>query len=373
MESLHVERHSHYEEMLINMGPQHPSTHGVLRVLLRLRGEVVEDCKFVIGYLHRNHEKVSEIKGWVRALPLTDRVDYLSPITCEWAMALAAEKLGAVEVPERAEWLRVLTAEFYRIASHLVFVGTFCNDLGATTMFIYGFRERELILDVFEKLTGQRLTCHYIRIGGVAWDITPEIEKDIRSALAIIEERLPEYDDLFTNNRIFRARSEGVGVVSRELAAAFGMSGPNARASGLDFDLRRDAPYSVYDRFEFGIPIGEHGDAFDRYAMRLAEIRESIAIVRQVLDGIPPGEIRTKLKARFTPPAGVAYGAVEGARGEIGYFGISDGSEKPYRLKIRSPSFSSLAAVEDAMIGWKVADVVAILGSTDIVLGDVDR
>jgi len=373
LETLHLERQPHYEEMLINMGPQHPSTHGVLRLLLRLRGEVVEDCKFVIGYLHRNHEKISEIKGWVRALPLADRVDYVCPIPCGWAMALAAERLGSVEVPERAEWLRVLGSELYRIASHLLFVGTFCNDLGATTMFIYGFREREYILDALEKLTGQRLTCHYIRIGGVGWDLTPEIEKAARLAVDTVEERLPEYDDLFTNNRVFRARSEGVGIVSREKAAAFGMSGPNGRASGLDYDLRRDAPYGIYNKLDFAIPLGERGDTFDRFVVRLAEIRESIGLVRQVLDGIPSGEIRTKLKVRFAPPEGVAYGAVEGARGEIGYFGISDGSDKPYRLKIRSPSFSSLAAVEDTMIGWKVADVGAVLGSTDIVLGDVDR
>lgn len=373
MESRSPVRESHYEEMLINMGPQHPSTHGVLRVLLRLRGEVIEDAKFVIGYLHRNHEKISELKGWVRALPLADRVDYLSPITCEWAMALAAEKLAEVEVPERAEWLRVVAAELYRVASHLVFIGTFGNDIGATTLFLYAFRERERIMDIFEQLTGQRMTCHYIRIGGVGWDLPKGLDAEIQDTLAVIEQRLPEYNDLFTNNRIFRARSERVGVVTADQAKAFGVSGPNLRASGVDFDLRRDAPYGVYPRFTFDVPTRANGDTFDRYAMRVLEIPQSARIIRQALDGLPAGGFRTKLKARFQTPPGVAYGAVEGARGEIGYFAISDGSEAPYRLKIRSPSFSSLAAIEKTFIGWKVADAIAILGGVDIVLGDVDR
>jgi len=364
---------THQEEMLINMGPQHPSTHGVLRLVLRMRGEVIEESRFVIGYLHRNHEKISEQKGWIRALPLTDRVDYLSPITCEWAMALAAERLAGVEVPERAEWLRVIAAELYRIASHLVFAGTFGTDLGATTLFLYCFREREPILDIFEKLTGQRMTCHYVRIGGVGWDLPPGLDDGIRRVLAVIESRLPEYDDLFTNNRILRARVEGVGPVAADKARAFGASGPVARASGVDFDLRRDDPYGVYDRFDFDVPVGQQGDCLDRFTVRLEEIRQSARIVRQALDGLPAGDVRTKLSARFRTPEGVAYGAVEGARGEIGYYAVGDGSEAPYRLKIRSPSFSNLALIEDTLVGWKIADVVAILGSVDIVLGDVDR
>ncbi len=373
MESVPPVREAHYEEMLINMGPQHPSTHGVLRVLLRLRGEVIEDAQFVIGYLHRNHERISEQKGWIRALPLTDRVDYLSPITCEWAMALAAEKLAGVEVPERAEWLRVLSAELYRIASHLVFIGTFGNDIGATTLFLYGFRERERIMDIFERLTGQRMTCHYIRVGGVGWDLPAGLDREILETLRVIEERLPEYNDLFTNNRIFRARSEGVGVLTAEQAKAFGVSGPNLRASGIDFDLRRDVPYGVYPKLSFEVPTRPNGDTFDRYALRVLEIPQSARLVRQALEGLPAGEIRAKLKARFQTPAGVAYGAVEGARGEIGYFAVGDGTEAPYRLKIRSPSFSSLASIEKTFIGWKVADAIAILGGIDIVLGDVDR
>jgi NADH-quinone oxidoreductase subunit D len=361
------------EEMLINMGPQHPSTHGVLRLLLRLRGEVIEDCRFVVGYLHRCHEKISEAKGWVRALPLTDRMDYLCPIPCEWAMALAAERLAGVEVPPRAEWLRVIATELYRIASHLVFVGTFGADLGATTLFLYGFRERELLMDVFEKLTGQRMTCHYVRIGGVGWDLPAGLDREISGVLDTIVPRLREYDDLFTNNRILRARTEDVGAIPREQALAFGASGPTARASGVDFDLRRDAPYGVYDQVEFEVPLGTRGDCFDRFAVRVEEIRQSAGIVRQALEALPEGPTRTKLPARFRTPEGMAYGATEGARGEIGYFAIGDGSEAPYRLKIRSPSFSNLALIEKSLVGWKIADVVAILGSVDIVLGDVDR
>lgn len=363
----------HNEEMLINMGPQHPSTHGVLRLVLRLRGEMIESCRCVIGYLHRCHEYISERNGWIRSLPLTDRLDYLSPITCEWAMALAAERLAQVEVPERAEWLRVLSAELYRIASHLVFVGTFGNDLAAVTMFLHTFRERELIMDIFEKLTGQRMTCHYIRVGGVGWDLPAGLDREIRQALDVIESRLREYDDLFTNNRILRARTEGVAEISAERCRAYGASGPVARASGVDFDLRRDAPYGVYDRFDYRVILGNRGDCLDRFTCRMEEMRQSARICRQVLDGLPPGEIRTKLPARFKTPEGVAYGAVEGARGECGYFAIGDGTEAPYRLKIRSGGFSNLHLIEDILVGWKVADVVTILGSIDIVLGDIDR
>lgn len=363
----------HHEEMLINMGPQHPSTHGVLRLILRMRGEVIESSRFVIGYLHRCHEYISERNGWIRALPLTDRLDYLSPITNEWAMALAAERLAGVEIPERAEWLRVLSAELYRIASHLVFVGTFGNDLAAVTLFLYAFREREMILDIFEKICGQRMTCHYIRIGGVGWDLPPGLDKEIRQVLDTVESRLDEYDDLFTNNRVARARLEAVGEIPAARCIAYGASGPVARASGVDFDLRRDQPYGVYDRFSFDVVLGRRGDCFDRFVCRMMEMRESAKICRQVLDGLPSGAIRAKLPARFRPPEGVAYGAVEGARGECGYFAISDGGEAPYRLKIRSGSFSNLHLIEDALVGWKLADVVAILGSIDIVLGDVDR
>ncbi|MBD3175274.1 MAG: NADH-quinone oxidoreductase subunit D [Armatimonadia bacterium] len=363
----------HHEEMLINMGPQHPSTHGVLRLLLRLRGEVIESARFVIGYLHRCHEQLTEQNGWIRAMPLPDRLDYLSPITSEWAMALAAERLAQVEVPERAEWLRVLSSELYRIASHLVFVGTFAMDVGATTMFLYTFRERELLLDIFEKLSGQRMTCHYIRVGGVGWDLPSGLDAEIRRVLKTVESRLPEYDDVFTNNRVARARIEGVGTMSAERCRAFGASGPVARASGVDFDLRRDAPYGVYDKLDFDVVTGERGDCLDRLTCRTMEIRESIKLCRQALDGLPEGDIRTKLPARFKTPEGVAYGAVEGGRGECGYFAIGDGGEAPYRLKIRSGCFSNLHLIEKALAGWKLADVVAILGSIDIVLGDVDR
>ncbi len=362
-----------FEEMILNMGPQHPSTHGVLRLVLRVSGEVIEECKFHIGYLHRCHEKIAEEHGYLGYLPLADRLDYVCAGPNQWAACLAMEKLAGIEVPERAEYLRVIAAELNRIASHLLFIATFGNDLAAVSVFLYGMREREMVIDLLEALSGQRLTYNYYRVGGVGWDMPEGFAERCREVLDIIESRLPHYNDLFTNNAVMRARTEGVGVVPPDRAIAFGMSGPTLRASGVPYDVRRSDPYGIYDRFEFEVVVGERGDTFDRFWMRVREIQESAKIIRQALDQIPPGEIRTKLKGRFRPPPGRAYGHVEGARGDVGYYIVSDGTDKPYRLKVRSPCFSNLAGMEEMFRGWKIADVVAILGSIDIVLGCVDR
>jgi len=362
-----------FEEMILNMGPQHPSTHGVLRLLIKVSGEFVDDCQLHVGYLHRCHEKLSEKRTYAGALPLPDRLDYVCAVPNGWALCLAAEKLAGVGVPERAEYLRVIASELNRIASHLLFIGTFGIDLGAMTLLLYAFREREYFLDLLQALSGARLTYHYIRLGGVMRDLPEGFKEQAEAAMVNVERRLPEYHALFTNNKIMRERSEGIGIIPRETALEMGFSGPTLRASGVPYDVRRADPYGVYDRLDFDIPVGETGDSFDRYRMRYLEIEQSMRIVRQALKQIPAGEYRTPIRGRFKPAVGWSYGHVECARGDVGYYIVSDGSDKPYRLKVRAPSFNNLAGIERLVTGWKIADVVAILGSIDIVLGDVDR
>lgn len=361
------------EEIQINMGPQHPSTHGVLRLLLTLDGEIVVDCRPDIGYLHRGMEKLAEMRTYIQFIPITDRFDYLSSMLNNAVYVGALEKLGGIEVPERVEYIRVIMMELQRIASHLVFYGSMALDLGATTPFLYAFREREDIIDLFEMTCGARLTYNYFRPGGVSRDLPDEFVPKCREFISKMRKRLPEYDALFTENEIFLLRTRGVGVISAEDAKDYGMSGPNLRGSGVAYDVRKADPYSIYNRFEFDVAVRQEGDVLSRYLVRLQEIRESLRIIEQALDGLPDGKVNYKLPPVFKLPEGEVYHHIESSRGDLGCFIISDGSPKPYRLKWRAPSFISLQALPKMVKGWKVADVVAAVGSLDIVLGEVDR
>jgi NADH-quinone oxidoreductase subunit D len=362
-------------EMLLNMGPQHPSTHGVLRVVLRLDGEVVTGAVPDVGYLHRGVEKLAESRTYPQFIVLTDRDDYLCAMLNNWAYCLAVEKLMKVEIPSRAEHIRVIVGELNRIASHLLFIGTFGIDIGAFTPFLYAFgREREMILDLFEQVCGARITYNYVRIGGVMADLPDGWTDRARKFVGHMRACLKEYDDLLTYNPIFMDRTRNVGKLSKELAIAYSVTGPNLRASGVPLDLRKSDPYGIYSKFEFDVPVGANGDCFDRYKVRRDEIEQSCRIVEQALDALPAGEILGKVpKANLRPPAGESYSQIEGARGWLGVYLISDGGTSPYRLHIRAPSFINLAMLQEVLKGWKVADVIAILGSIDIVLGEVDR
>ncbi len=360
------------KEMIVNMGPQHPSTHGVLRLVLRLEGEQITASDVDIGYLHRCHEKLMEAWSYHQIIPLVDRIDYLAAIACEHCFVLAVEDLLGVVPTERAEYLRVIAAELQRIVSHLLWFGTFALDLGAVTPFLYAFRERELGYDVFESFCGARLLYGYFRIGGVRNDFTASAWEKLDAFCDAIAASLPEYDNLVTNNPIFRARTRGVGVLTREQAVAYGCTGPVLRATGVAHDLRRADPYSIYDRFSFEIPIGERGDVFDRYRVRLEEIRQSVSIIRQARRDIPPGDVRGQAP-RFIKPEGEVYRRVEGPRGEIGCYLVANGSERPWRCKWRGPSFSHLHTLNFLPRGAFVADLVAVIGSLDPVMDDVDR
>ncbi len=362
------------EPFVINVGPQHPSTHGVFRMRVTLDGEVVVDMEPVLGYLHRGIEKLAEGRTYTQNIPFTDRLDYLASMTNNLAYAMAVEKLAGIAVPERAEYLRVIMSELQRIASHLVGVGSFLNDCGAfMTPFLYMFREREKILDLFEMVCGQRLTYNYIRIGGVSYDIPeeflPALDKFVREMPGFID----EYDQLLAENEILLARAKGVGILPKELAINTSASGPVLRASGVNWDIRKADPYSVYDRFEFDIPTGSTGDCYDRYWVRIQEMRQSVRIIKQAAEQLPQGEVLTRVPLRLRPPAGEAYGHIEGPKGELGFYLVSDNSVTPYRFHVRAPTLINLTALRDMMIGWKVADAVIIFGSIDICLGEVDR
>ena len=361
------------EEIQVNMGPQHPSTHGVLRLAVTLDGEVITDCKPDIGYLHRGIEKLSENRTYIQIIPLTDRCDYLSSMMNNAVYVQAVETLAGIEVPERAEWIRVIVMELQRIASHLVFVATFALDLGATTPFIYCFREREDILDLFEMLCGARLTYNFVRFGGVSKDLPEGFYEKCKAYIAKQRARIPEYDELFSTNEIMLVRTRGVAVISGEDAIDYSMSGPSLRASGVNYDVRRADPYSMYDKLEFDVAVRTEGDTLARYLCRVEEIRQSLRIIEQALDMVPAGNPVPKTSMAFKPPAGEVYHHIESSRGDLGVYLISDGSNKPYRLKWRGPSFMNLSAIGSMIRGWKVADAVAILGSIDIVLGEVDR
>jgi NADH-quinone oxidoreductase subunit D len=361
-------------ELTLNMGPQHPSTHGVFRLIMQLDGETVVGVKPVMGYLHRSTEKLGEARTYIQGVTLTDRMDYLSPMTTNWAYALAIEKLAGLEVPERAQYIRVIVSELGRIASHQVAIGTFGADVGTWfTPLVYAFREREEILDLFMLCAGVRMNPSYIRHGGVARDLTDEFVERAKAFIEKMPAKIDEYETLLTKNEIFLARTKGIGMLPPELCKEYSVTGPIARASGIAYDIRRAEPYGIYDRFDYEIPVYFGGDAYDRYLVRVQEMRESVKIVRQALREIPPGEFRGRMPKVLRPPKGEAYARLEGPKGEIGFYLISDGSTSPYRYKVRAPSYINLTVLSQLTIGHKVADAVVILGSFDIVMGEVDR
>jgi NADH-quinone oxidoreductase subunit D len=367
------------EEMILNMGPQHPSTHGVLRLEVTTDGEVVRNVRPFIGYLHRCFEKHAEKVGYTGVIPYTDRMDYLAAMNNNHGYVITVEKLLGLEIPERAEYIRVIIAELNRIASHLVAFGTFANDVGATTPLLYAFREREQILDIFEMACGARLTYNYYRIGGVSGDLTPEMLQKIAEFCDYFEPKLKDYDDLFSYNKIFIERAAGVGVIPLSMAVNYGITGPALRASGMKWDLRKNDPYSIYPKLDFDIPIGrglkgELGDTWDRYMVRMWEMAECLKIIRQCLAQIPEGDyLSPKTPKLIKCPKGEVYCRVENPRGELGYYLVSDGKPNLWRLKVRSPCFTNLAVIDAISDGVMIADLVAILGSLDIVLGEIDR
>ena len=384
--------------MVLNMGPQHPSTHGVLRLLLEIDGETVVRMMPDIGYLHTGIEKTCEAKFYQQVVPLTDRIDYLCPMTNNLCYVLAVEKLLGLEIPPRAQWMRVMLNELTRISSHLVWLGTHALDIGAMTVFLYCFREREDLLRIFEMVSGQRMMTSYFRIGGLALDAPLGFFDKVKKFVSIFNERVDEYEGLLTGNRIWIGRLKGVAHLSAEDAIALGVTGPALRASGVDWDLRRDMPYSGYENFKFKVPVGHDADVWTRYVLRVQEMRESIGIVKQAVEGMPGGPIkadapkvvlpdREKMKTQmealiyhfkivtegFAVPEGEVYQAIESPRGEMGYYVASDGTAKPYRVHMRSPSFANLQALDPMCSGRLIADVVAAIGSIDIVLGEIDR
>ena len=375
------------DEMIVSMGPQHPSTHGVLKLELRLDGEVVRDAIPHIGYLHRCFEKHAENLSYEQIVPFTDRLDYIASMNQNWGFCLAVEEMLTTDpskfesVPERAEYLRVLAGELNRIASHLLAFGTYGMDIGAFTPFLYAFRDREKILFLFEKLCGARLTYNYIRVGGVSRDLPPGLLDDVSDFLDYFEPKIDEYNALLTNNKIFIERTAGVAVMDEKMTINYGASGPNLRGAGRKWDLRKDEPYSIYDQFDFEIPIGEEipslgivlGDCWNRYMVRMDEMKESVKILRQLINKEwPEGPIMASMKA-IRPPEGEVYSRSEAPRGELGFYIISDGSAKPVRVKVKSPCFAALSALSELSRGLMLADIIAIIGSIDIVMGEVDR
>lgn len=364
------------ERMIVNLGPQHPSTHGVFRMAALIEGEQVVEIKPIIGYLHRNHEKIGERNTWQQNMPFTDRLDYISSISNNFGYVLAVEKLMNVVVPERAEYLRVIFAELTRLSNHFMAVGFLLNDLGAYfTPALYGLAERELILDIFEIVTGSRMMCNFMRFGGVVRDL-PEgaFQKIYDLAFDRLPRKIEELDGYLTNNDILRTRCEGIGVLTAEEAIKCSLTGPNLRASGVPYDVRRADPYSIYDRFEFDVVVRYHGDVYDRYLVRMEEMRQSVRIIQQALKGMPEGPVLTGKPAyQVRVPAGEAYGRVEGPKGELGFYVISTGKGNPYRYHVRAPSFVNLTGLAPMSRGGKIADVVVNLGALDIVLGEIDR
>jgi NADH-quinone oxidoreductase subunit D len=362
------------DQMFINLGPQHPSTHGVLRVGLTVEGEIIVKAVPDIGYLHRGTEKLAEVRGYHHCVVLTDRWDYVSAMPNNLVFCLAAEKLMGVKAPPRADALRVIMCEMNRVASHLLFFGTYGIDIGAYTPFLYAFREREMILDLFEMICGARLTYNYIRLGGVMVDASPEWLAKVKEFIAYFKPKLDEYDNLLTYNPIFMARTEGVGLISPEEAVNWGLSGPNLRGSGVNYDARRADPYCGYENYEFDVPLGKTGSCWDRFFCRAQEMRQSIRIVEQALAKLPEGPFMATGVAKIPKPApGESYAHVEASRGDLGIHLVSDGGISPFRMHVRAPSFINLAMLQEKLVGMKVSDVIALLGSIDIVLGEVDR
>jgi NADH-quinone oxidoreductase subunit D len=384
--------------MVLNMGPQHPATHGVLRIILELDGETVVRAIPDIGFLHTGIEKTMESKPYAQVIPLTDRMDYVASLSNNLAYLLSVEKLLDVQAPPKAQFIRVLLTELTRIASHLVWVGSHAIDIGAMSMLLYAFREREKLLDIFELCSGQRMMTSYFRIGGLAGDLPEGFESRVREVLATFPDRINDYENLLTKNRIWLNRTVGVGKISAEDAIDFGVSGPILRACGVGWDIRKSNPYSGYEKFEFDVPTRKNGDAYDRYLVRIEEMRQSLRIVRQALDGIPEGDFVTRVPGvvlppkeevlsniealifqfklvveGFCPPVGEVYHSIESPKGEIGYYIVSDGSNKPCRVRVRPPCFVNLSALPKMIEGRLMADVVATIGSIDIVLGEIDR
>ena len=362
------------EPVTINMGPHHPSTHGVFRMRVTLDGEVIVEMEPVFGYLHRGIEKLAEHKTYLQNIPFTDRLDYLASMSNNFAYVLAVEKLAGIEVPERAEYIRIIMAELMRIASHLMGVGFFLNDMGAfMTPVLYMLREREKILDLFEMACGQRLTYNYMRFGGVSHDIPQEFMPALKRFIGEMPRYIDEYDQLLAENEVVLARAKGVGILPADKAINASVAGPVLRASGVKWDLRKADPYSIYDRFDFDIPTGTNGDNYDRYRIKIEEIKQSVRIIEQAMEQIPQGEVRTRVSPTLKPPKGEAYGRVEGPKGELGFYLVSDGSAKPYRFKVRAPTLINLTVLRDMIIGWKLADAIITFGSIDICMGEVDR
>ncbi len=385
-------------EMVLNMGPQHPATHGVLRLLLRLDGEKIVACIPDLGYLHRGYEKMAENMTYYEYIPHTDRLDYISPMANNVAWVLAVEKLAGIEAPKRAQYIRMMIAELARIASHLVQIGSFSMDVGALTVFLWTLREREKILDIWDILCGARFTNSYTRIGGVANDAQPEALTKVKWFIDQFEPNLAEVEQLLNKNRIFIERVDGVGAISKEDAIDLGFSGPNLRACGVEFDLRRNVPYLCYNEIDFNIPVYSEGDCLARYFLRLDECRESARIVKQILDKMPQGEVLANQPKRvlphkaeiytkmeelihdfmivnfgINPPVGEIYHAIEGSKGELGFYLVSNGEGRPWKCKIRSPSFNNLQVLPKLVVGQMISDVVAIIGSIDPIMGEADK
>ncbi len=361
------------EEYFINMGPQHPATHGVLRLVLRLDGETVLECVPHLGYIHRAIEKQAENETYLQYIHLTDRMDYLTSHMNNHSVCLAIEKAMGIGVPERAEYIRVLVLELNRLSSHLMFLGCYGGDLGAQTALLYGFKERERITDIFDELCGARLTMNYMRPGGVANDIPDTFIPRVKDVLESTKRTIAEFERLISGNIIIQERSRGVGILTRENALSYGCTGPTLRASGVAFDLRKNDPYSIYDRLEFNIPVGKTGDCFDRYLVRVEEMRESIRIIEQCLAQIPEGNYRSKEKPSYRLPAGSYYAATETAKGVFGTYVVAEKGDKPWRIHSRSPNFSNLSAINDMVKGHMIADVVTVITTLDILIPDIDR
>ena len=360
-------------EMVLNMGPQHPSTHGVLRVILKLDGEKVLGTECVIGYLHRGVEKIGENRTYTMFNPYVDRMDYVAAVSNGLGYCETVEKLLSVEAPPRAQYIRVIMTELCRIASHQVWLGTHALDIGAITPLFYAFRDREEILRIFEKYCGARLTTHAFRIGGCIYEAYDGFEEDVKKYCTFFLPKLDEYEELLTTNRIWVTRTKGVGILKPEDSIALGVTGPVLRASGVKWDLRKAQPYECYKDLDFEIPTGINGDTYDRYLVRIAEMRQSVRILQQAVERIPTGPIMAKVPKVIKPPVGEVYHSIEAPKGELGYFIVSDGSTQPYRVRVRPPSFVNLQALDTMVRGMLVADVVAVIGTLDIVLGEVDR
>ncbi|RJE85594.1 NADH-quinone oxidoreductase subunit D [Paenibacillus sp. 1011MAR3C5] len=361
------------EELLLNVGPQHPSTHGVFRIVVKLDGEVITEATPVMGYLHRGTEKLAESLNFTQIIPYTDRMDYVSAMTNNYVLVHAVETMMGLEVPLRAEFLRLIVMELQRVASHLVWWGTYLLDIGAMSPFLYAFRDRETIINLFNELCGARLTYNYMRVGGVKWDAPPGWMDKVRDFIPYMEKKLAEYDKLVSGNEIFLARIKGIGQYDAATAIDHGLSGANLRCTGVKWDLRKDEPYSLYSRFEFDVPIGHNGDCYDRYCVRLEEIRQSLRILKQAVEQFPSGgETMGKVPRVIRPPAGETYVRIESPRGEIGCHIVSKGKAEPYRLKFRRPSFVNLQILPKLLVGETMTNLITILGGIDIVVGEVD-